>query len=57
MYVDAYRCTLHTVNGKTCTASVVNTTSDYRGGGNRSENDVYLSTDIFKTDLGKPRTS
>ena len=57
MYVDAYRCTLHTVDGKVCTASVVNTTSNYRGGGNRSENDVYLSTDIFKTDLGKPRTA
>ena len=57
MYVDAYRCTLHTINGKVCTASVVNTTSDYRGGGNRSANDVYLSTDIFKTDLGKPRTA
>lgn len=57
MYVDAYRCTLHTVDGTTKTASVVNTTAEYRGGGNRSANDTYLETDKFKTDLGKPRTN
>lgn len=37
--------------------SVVNTNSYCRGGGNRSGNDTYLSTDQFRTDLGKPRTN
>lgn len=37
--------------------SVVNTESYCRGGGNRTEFDVYLNTDPFRTDLGKPRTS
>nr|DAJ81332.1 MAG TPA: hypothetical protein [Caudoviricetes sp.] len=37
--------------------SVVNTEAYCRGGGNRTSNDTYLSTDPFRTDLGKPRTS
>lgn len=57
MYVDAYRCTTYTENGVTKTASVVNTSTAYRGGGNRTAYDEYLTTDKFKTDLGKPRTS
>ena len=35
--------------------SVVNTESYCRGGGNRAAFDVYLNTDPFRTDLGKPR--
>lgn len=36
--------------------SVVNTNEYCRGGGNRSDYDQYLATDLFRTDLGKPRT-
>ena len=36
--------------------SVVNTNVYCRGGGNRSDYDQYLVTDLFRTDLGKPRT-
>ncbi len=36
--------------------SVVNTETYCRGGGNRSAQDTHLSTNIFRTDLGKPRT-
>lgn len=54
MYIGAYRCTIHTDNGTTKTATVVNTTSDYRGGGRRDSFDQYLDSDVFKTDLGKP---
>lgn len=36
--------------------SVINTESYCRGGRNRTEFDVYLNTDPFRTDLGKPRT-
>lgn len=51
------------------TISVVNTATYCRGGGNRSANDKYLEgveasegveaveKDVFRTDLGKPRTS
>ena len=35
--------------------SVINTESYCRGGGNRAAFDVYLNTDPFRTDLGKPR--
>lgn len=35
--------------------SVVNTETYCRGGGNRAAFDVYLNTDPFRTDLGKPR--
>ena len=65
--VDSFRCTvLNTVPedmGYLSTLpvnsaiSVVNTESYCRGGGNRAEFDVYLNTDPFRTDLGKPRTS
>lgn len=58
MLVDAYRCTVDTTESATPKAvSVVNTTAQFRGGGNRSANDTYLSTDPFRSDLGKPRTA
>ena len=57
MFVSAYRITTYTDSDKTKVASVVNTTENYRGGSNRSDNDQYLDTDKFRTDLGKPRTS
>lgn len=57
MLVDAYRCTVDTTESATPKAvSVVNTTAQFRGGGNRTANDTYLSTDPFRSDLGKPRT-
>lgn len=46
-----------------CAISVVNTAAYCRGGGNRTGNDKYLTgaddtpIDIFRTDLGKPRTA
>lgn len=65
--VDAYRCTvLNTVPqnmGYLSTLpnnsliSVVNTGSYCRGGGNRTANNTYLTTDQFRSDLGKPRSS
>lgn len=57
MFVSAYRITTFVDSGRGKIASVVNTTEDYRGGGNRADFDQYLSTDKFRTDLGKPRTS
>ena len=57
MFVSAYRITTYTDADKTKIASVVNTTANYRGGSNRSDNDQYLDTDKFRTDLGKPRTN
>ena len=57
MFVSAYRITTYTDSDKTKVASVVNTTENYRGGSNRSDNDQYLDTDKFRTDLGKPRTN
>ena len=57
MFVSAYRITTYTDSGTAKVASVVNTTENYRGGSNRSYFDQYLSTDIFRTDLGKPRTN
>lgn len=56
MFVSAYRITTFVDSDRSKVASVVNTTEDYRGGGNRADFDQYLSTDKFKTDLGKPRT-
>lgn len=56
MFVSAYRVTTFIDSGAGKVASVVNTTEDYRGGGNRADFDKYLSTDKFRTDLGKPRT-
>lgn len=37
--------------------SVMNTETYCRGGNNDSSYDTYLNTDIFKTQLGKPRTA
>lgn len=66
MLVDAYRSTqintvpdsgyLSTLTANTL-VSVMNTTANLRGGNNNSANDGYLSTDPFRTQLGKPRTS
>lgn len=58
MLIDAYRCTVDTTTSSTPKAvSVVNTTAQFRGGGNRADRDTYLESDAFRTDLGKPRTS
>ena len=55
MLVDAYRSTVNQTDNKA--VSVVNTTAQFRGGGNRTAYDTYLETDAFRSDLGKPRTS
>lgn len=67
MLIDAYRSTvINTVPldkgylstlPVNSTVSVVNTSVELRGGGNRSDNDTYLETDKFRSDLGKPRTN
>lgn len=58
MLIDAYRCTVDTTTSSTPKAvSVVNTTAQFRGGGNRADRDTYLESDAFRTDLGKPRTN
>lgn len=58
MLIDAYRSTVDTTTSATPKAvSVVNTTAQFRGGGNRTANDAYLDTDAFRSDLGKPRTN
>ena len=54
MFISAYRNTIYTDGDTTKIASVVSTDAKYRGGGRRSSYDEYLSTDQFKTDLGKP---
>ena len=64
--IDAYRSTvLNTIPENmgylstlpvNSAISVVNTHDYCRGGGNRSENDIYLETDPFRSDLCKPRT-
>ena len=66
MLVDAYRSTvsktppaegfLSTLPANSA-VSVVNTTANCRGGGDRSANDTYLDTDPYRSDLGKPRTN
>lgn len=56
MFISAYRITTFVDSDKDKVASVVNTTEGYRGGGDRANFDQYLSTDKFKTDLGKPRS-
>ena len=56
MFISAYRITTFVDSDKVKVASVVNTTEGYRGGGDRADFDQYLSTDKFKTDLGKPRS-
>lgn len=55
MLLDAYRSTVNQTGNKA--VSVVNTTAQFRGGGNRTTNDTYLSSDKFRSDLGKPRTN
>lgn len=63
LLIDAYRSTVDTTVSATPKAvSVVNTTTAFRGGGNRANYDDYLPTeletkDIFRSDLGKPRTN
>ena len=57
MFVSAYCVTTYTDSNTPKVASVVNTTANYRGGENRADYDQYLSTDKFRTDLGKPRTN
>jgi hypothetical protein len=58
LLIDAYRCTVDTTTSSTPKAvSVVNTTTQFRGGGNRADRDTYLESDAFRTDLGKPRTN
>ena len=57
MFISAYRNTIYTDGDTTKIASVVSTNAKYRGGGRRSEYDQYLSTDQFKTDLGKPASN
>lgn len=63
LLVDAYRSTVDTTISATPKAvSVVNTTTAFRGGGNRAQFDEYLTTeletkDVFRSDLGKPRTA
>ena len=54
MFISAYRNTIYTDGDTTKIASVVSTDAKYRGGGIRPAYDQYLSTDQFKTDLGKP---
>lgn len=56
MFISAYGITTFVDSDKDKVASVVNTTEGYRGGGDRANFDQYLSTDKFRTDLGKPRT-
>lgn len=57
MFVSAYKVTVNEGSAAPKAASVVNTSSSYRGGNNREGYDQYLSTDKFRTDLGKPRTN
>ena len=55
--VSAYRLTTDASDSsKVLGRSVINTTTAFRGGGNRTANDAYLDTDPFRSDLGKPRT-
>lgn len=65
MLIDAYRCTVvnSTIDSGylstlpiNSAVSVVSTSEKLRGSTNSSSRDIYLSTDIFRTDLGKPRT-
>lgn len=57
MLIDAYRGTTDTTTSTIKLVSVVNTTEAFRGGGRRADYDKYLETDVFRTDLGKPRTA
>lgn len=56
--VSAYRLTTDASDSsKVLGRSVINTTTAFRGGGNRPDYDAYLDTDPFRSDLGKPRTN
>lgn len=58
MLIDAYRPTIDRTNSVSLKlASVVNTSTYYRGGGNRDAYDIYLATDPVRSDLGKPVTN
>lgn len=56
LFISAYKITINEGSAAPKVASVVNTSSSYRGGENAEGYDQYLSTDKFKTNLGKPRT-
>ena len=58
MVIDAFKSTVDTTVSATPKAvSVINTSAAFRGGGNRTDYDTYLTTDVFRADLGKPRTN
>ena len=58
MLIDAYRPTIDRTNSASLKlASVVNTSTYYRGGGNRDTYDSYLATNPTRSDLGKPVTN
>lgn len=57
MLISAYIVTVDNTDASSPkTASVVNTTPNFRGGSNRAAADAYLATDPFRSNLGKPRT-
>ena len=55
MYIGAYRSTVDRSNNKA--RSIVNTNTQFRGGYNNADYDIYLETDPFRTLLGKPATN
>lgn len=55
MYISSDRVTIDKNADKT--VCVVNTSANYRGGGDRAAYDTYLETDAYRSDLGKPRTA
>lgn len=58
MYVSAEKVTLDRSDSSNIkTASVVNTTANFRGGTNKTDYDTYLTTDPAKCLLGKPATN
>lgn len=58
MYVSAEKVTLdRTDSSNIKTASVVNTTANFRGGSNLADYDTYLTTDPARCFLGKPATN
>lgn len=58
MYVSAEKVTLDRSDGSNIrTASVVNTTANFRGGSNKADYDTYLTTDPARCLLGKPATN
>ena len=55
MYISSDRVTIDKSADKT--VCVINTSTNYRGGGDRAAQDTYLGTDAYRSDLGKPRTA